>query len=533
MRLVIFLGVFISAFLSCHSKAESLSYQPGMIVNLGETFDPFAPFESGSLGECFDVTFKNTTPNGQEQYTEGFVSSFSEYIKKTGLSLSGSGSGNFGMAKASASANFKRDREIFQSNKSVVYIVSGTRTYNPQRIKRVKLSDEGKALLTEASTQNDPSIFYMPCGRGIVTSVQKETNISIAYIFTASDSKKTEAIASAISAAVSGVKGKASTTANITSSVKQVDTSATVDTKIFQSGVIDGSDSLKSIIGSQPGDINSVRENLKKAISAISWKSSQIKQFTVDKISRHFKIAKDPDFRYISNLYTNLDKAKTAADRLVERYIQLDDILNADGLAGFKIKKGEVPKIKKERNDIEAKLKDLIKITQTCFEDNKDTCNVPTIDVSFKILDKLDIEFGGFAQWKATAGGAYNSHSERIESNADFWPMFTIRNLKYIDRLEFIQDNTIQLAVLNNAVLSKRINNSILELNEIKLHAQDSQYCWRGRWGEECNPWASDTSRHKNHLKSKHASKSFMAKIIDTEGNLIEIKVPKINSQNY
>lgn len=532
LRNAVFL-LSIMAVASGYARAEVITYQPGMIVNLGESFDPFEPFESGGLGDCFNIDLRASTPVAQEKYTEGFVSTFNEFTQKTGLSLSTSGSGSFGLAKISASATYKKEREIFNSEKSVVYVVSGTRTYNPQRVKKITLTTEGKDLLDQANTANDSKLFYRPCGRGLVTSVVKETNISVAYIFTASDARKTEAISSAISAAVSSPKASGGASTNITKSVKQVDSSVTVDVRIFQSGTLDKSDSLKSIIGIEPGDISSVRDNLKKAIMAISWGSSQIKSFNVDKISRHFDIEKDPKFRYISSIYNGLDKAKKNADNLVRRYIQLDDVLSSNGVAGFKIKDTEVASIKRERDEIEHKLRQLVDKTRACFEEEKDSCEMEIIDVSSKILDKLVIDFGGFNQWKASASGGYNNHSERIESNADFWPVFSIRNIKYINRFELIRNGNSVVALYENGELGNRVNNSILEISDLKFNAKDSQYCWRGRWGEDCNPWAADTSRHKNHLKTKFGNTTFAAVIVDIEGNRININVPQISSQSY
>ncbi|TRY29802.1 hypothetical protein [Aliiglaciecola sp. M165] len=520
-------------FASFGAQSENIVFQPGMTADLGESFDPFAPFDVGSLGECFDVTYKEKPPIAQESYSEGFVSSFSEFSKKTGLSLSASGSTNFGLAKVSAAADYKEQREIFNDNKSIVYIVSGVRSYNSQRVKRVKLTDEGKAYLSEANEEKDSQLFYRPCGRGLITSVVKETNISVAYVFTASNSKYVEEISSAVSLAVSSSKGKANAAVNLTSSVKQVDSTATVSTYIFQSGTIDNTPSLKSLIGLEPADILSVRQSLKEAIKAISWETSQIKSFNVDKISRHFDIEKDPTFKYIASLFSNLDIAKTNAEKLVARYIQIEDVLAADGLAGFSIKPASKTALQAERTSIEKRLNDLSNKTRLCFDNFEEDCFIRAIDIDTTMLKHLNINFGQFNKWKAQASGSYANIQEQIHKKANYWPEFSIYNINYINRFEFVRDSGTVLKALDQEKLKSLISNSVLELSDVDLQTSAQAYCSSVKWGEICGPAAENLKNHKNELKQAFSSTSFRGVIVDIEGNRIELPVPRISEQNY
>ncbi len=159
---------------------------------------------------------------------------------------------------------------------------------------------------------------------------------------------------------------------------------------------------------------------------------------------------------------------------------------------------------------------------------------MPIIDVDFKILDKIDIDFGSFYQWRVLGGGGgYNHKLELVYGDVTFWPAFTIRNLKYIRRFEFIQDDANTLVIYDIGALRQMVNGTELELNKIRFHVQKSYYCHSAGWAQTCNPWGSDHAGHRKSLKSEFNSTSFKAIIVDIEGNNNIFEVPKISDWNF
>ncbi|MCH2110432.1 MAG: hypothetical protein MK135_14005, partial [Polyangiaceae bacterium] len=354
---------------------------------------------------------------------------------------------------------------------------------------------------------------------------------NMVYVFTASDSSRTEAVAEAVSASFKYGSARGSANVAILSRVQQADSNVTMNYHAFQSGAKDQAVSLRQVVGSPPGDMKSIREHLRNAVRAVTWETSRIKSFKVDQISQHFEIEDDPQFSYISDLYSDLDKAKRTADRLAERYYQLDDVITLDGTADFKIKEGQKPVLMQERDKVEKQLKELAALMRRCFRDNPAGCNVPTVDVNFKILDQLDLNFGKFSTWKASASGSYNSHDQHVYYSASFWPVFTIRNLKYINRFEFMEGESA-LTTLDANALSRQVNNSEMELKMQTFKKDSRRWCWKGDWSG-CNAQAADNSGHKKGLKQKFSERKFHVRITDIEGNVTLLEVPLISAQTY
>ncbi|MDA9951013.1 hypothetical protein N9D31_00430 [Oligoflexaceae bacterium] len=514
-------------------QAEQFTYQKDMVVDLGESWSPQDPFAIGALNKCIEYQVSEKSPVATENYSESFVDTFSEFKSATSLSFSASGSGSYGLSKVSASASFQSIRDVFADNKSVVYVVTGSRSYNPVRLSDANLTSHARELLSQAVISQNSDEFYRKCGEAVVTSIAKETNISLAYIFTASNSSLKKKIKAAISAAVSSGGQKGSVDTNIMTAVSKIDHSVNLQVEILQAGTLDNSDSLKSIVGIEPGDIQQIRDALRLAINSITWRSSQIKTFTASRLSKFFDIPQQPDWKYVAKAFTKLDKIRGVSDSIVSRYLQLEDILDDADQARVTIKAGMRGVIEDEMDDLEDKLQILVDTARECFETKAVHCRVPRMKIGNKVLPFIDVEFGSFSKWSYLLTKAhYDSHSQVIYGGADFWPEFIIYNTKYLRSISLLRNGQVE-AFLDDEQIREAVSNKKLTMQP---HNRSSyvyhSHCWSGEWGEKCAPWAKNAMRHIRTLQTQ-GSDYYTLELIDVEGGKTEIAVPKLSETTF
>lgn len=513
--------------------AETFKYQSGMSVELGSTWNPLEPNDSGGLGKCLNPEISTGKPTITETYSEGFVESYEQLTSKSAISYSASGSGRFGIAKASATADFDSLREAFKDNRNIIYVVTGRRSYSPVKLSGVTLSDAGTKVLAAATAEGNPSAFYKTCGTALITSVTKETAVSLVYVFTASNAENREKVKSAISVAVSYGPVGGSSNLSIMKEIDKVAQDTQVNLLVVQSGALDKSDTVRELVGLKPGAISEIRDGLRKAIEGISWESSAIIAFNAERLDKHLPIPKGGDWAYVTSAYSRIDTMRDAADRLVRRYLQLKDILGDADLGYVTLKNGAREKIIAEMNDVDARIEKLLDTARVCLDGQEDKCKTPYVDVNGKLLPFMNIAYGQFAQWHGrVTQGVYDSGAERIRARAEFWPSFIVQNMKYARAVDLYRNDAV-VAHLDSGSLGKAVSGGRLEFSQ-QFQAQYNGvwYCWGGVGRRDCDPWAADDKRHLNTLKTND-SFNYHLVVTDVEGGKSILPVPTLKSAEF
>ena len=500
---------FILTLFSLQGMSATIDYEQGMQVKLGGAFDPFKPFDTAALGSCYDVVIDEQEDIiATEQFSSKFINSYEEFIKETGQKFQLSAKGNFGLSQIGASVSQSKEKAVFEDNNSIIYIVSGTKIYNPKTAVNISLNTEGNSILkADKSLEQVTKGFYKRCGRGLVTSITKETKISVVYIFEASSSSKRESIQSAITASASGTAGSIKASYNINQAARKADESVKVTIRVYQSGTLDNDASVKDIIGEDPGDISIVRTNLKAAISDISWKSSQIKSFNTDPVAYHFDVGDEEDFDFIDYAYIALNEARKSSSSLVERYNTLNSLLNKKSNA-IQIKAKD--ELLSELKSIKKSLRHLSKQMKVCFRSGGmgDECDIDRYEINNSVDQYVSFSHGGFQLWSATINSSgYNHGNERLIADLTYYPIIEIYNLEYLKKLEYVVQGVV-VASLTHDELTSMVNNDKLTLPRVsQLNTSHVWYCWSApkHIEEVCNP-ALKPANLKNLFKSRFSA---------------------------
>ena len=525
----IFAIVFVFALFTTNAKAEIFTYLNGTNITLGNSWNPLKPYSAGGLTTCFSSTKSAGAPTASEQFSEGFTENFQQFKQLTSYSTSVAGSSSYGLAKISAFASYDSIRESLSTNRAIIYVVTGTRTYSPSFITSAQLTPAGEEILKKDKGNGEE--FYKACGESLVTSITKEAKISLAYIFTASSSEKKEALKVAISAAVNGVTAGGKFNAKIFEEAKKVDSSASVDLKVFQSGTLDNSATVRNIVGLEPGAIGEVREKLRTAISTMTWESSPIIFFNADKVSDHFSVP-SLDWTHVSKAYSRIDNMQETSERYVQRYMQLKEVLTEADKTTIKLKPDAKAKIIAELSSIDSRLLDLVDTAKACLAGSNTNCNTPYVEISTRIISYIDMDLGRFNAWRGQGSGSYDRPPEQIRYRADFWPEFTIKNLNYIRSADLTRDS-VPVSHLESSVLKSSAVDGILSFKTFYLTSySNNEYCWSGKWGEICNPWAANNTLHMNKLKGRNSS-TYSLILTDVEGNQYLLPIPLLKDAPF
>jgi hypothetical protein len=519
-----FLGLCIAILgIQGAAYAEQFDYKPGMAVELGASWNPLSPGDKAGSGNCVTATASTASTagyNASEEYTEKFVETFEELQRVTSMSLSAAGTYGFGFAKVSAAASYDSLRETFKNNRSIVYVVSGRRTYTPVAIGDIALTPSGTGWLKEAQSKSDPKAFYSKCGEAIITSITKETKVSLVYIFTASNAMLREKIRSAISLAASGGGNSGTASVKMYDEARKADANIALDLKVFQAGALDSSESIRNTVGENPGDINAVRASIKKVIADISWKSSAIASFNAVKLSEYFDIPAQPTWTYALTAYSRLDGLRDTSEKLVRRYLQLKDVLTDADNFSIVLKPDARPRIIAELEAIDSALENLVATARDCFANKQDTCKSKYYDGSTKVMLYIDPDYGTFSRWNGNSEGAYDYNIEHVVFSAKFWPEFTLRNTRYIREIDVLRDGQVAHHI-DAQKINTLIANGVFSLESVMpLAYTNKMYCSKTDKNrrEVCVPLGANSKHHLNNLKAQ-SSATYSLRITDLEGN--------------
>ncbi|WP_425079710.1 hypothetical protein [Ruegeria denitrificans] len=507
-------------------------YLYGMQVHLGVGWEPQQPLSNKLIGGYLQVADpSDQSPNATDRTEQKFINNFQEFEETTRLSLSAKGKGSFGVYKVSGSASYSQERSIFRNSRNVVWSISVKRTYDPISAVGVKLTQSGEGLFEEIRANKDISKLKKRVGSHIVTSISREAEITLLYVFTASSSSKTSDIRAAISAHVSGATGGGGVDSTFEQSVRNVDNSVRLDFMLVHAGIDDSSGSLSDILAIAPGDLSEVRRKVGEAISSISWDRSPITEFGAEPLADVFDLP-SPDYS-AEMLETRKSRIQDMQRRVIQRILELDDLLELNRTSEIELAAGAEDEIRLEINKLDRNFQELEAALLVATENPDEFTGYPTVKIPYGKLHWIKLDFGSFLQWKASASGHYDNNSERVVATATFWPEFYVKSTDFIGRMELVR-NGVTVFSLSQQELRENTRQGRLDGKGFYSSSHSlNEYCWRGHWGETCNPWAADATGHKNSLKANERQFTYQWRVVDIENNVHEFKLPNPADQQY
>lgn len=508
-------------------------YESGMPLQLGVGWDPQNP-ESNKMimGYLSPAEPSTTTPSASDNFSTSFIDSFAQMEQTMSRSLDVSGKGKIGVFKAEGKASYASTRKHFRSNRKVVWAMSGKRIYDVVSAFGLNITDRGQSLIEEISTSGDFDELQRKMGSHIVTSLTKEAEIHILYIFTVSNSSKMEQVKSAISVAASLGPNSGQASVSIFDEVKKKDSNIQFSVEILHRGIDDEDESLSQLVAEAPGDLVKARHLMSSAISQINWSDAPIKEFAAEPLASIFPLP-NPDYD-VDLMISRISRMRTTQSRIVDRYLELDDLIVRDSQSNIELVTGAVASINDEMKYLDERFMEIDSTIKGIYEDPKTFTQYPDVQIHSGRLHWIALDFGKFLSWGSeVSGNTYNSHSERMQGSVSFWPRFLIKNPDLIKRFELVRNNSI-LYSLSQGDLVGRIDSGNFDTKSLwKASHQVNDYCWRGHWGEVCTPRASDKQWYINHVKPNERSYAYEYVIVDVENNVHKFPFNNANTQSF
>lgn len=530
----IIIQIVLLLFVSIPIFGQSIyNYEEGETsIKLGQSWEPKSPMSSKYLCGFFQSSNVDEAHiNATDVFSQSFAENFSEFQKMTKISIDANGKTSVGVFKIQGDASFDQQREFFRSDRKVVWIISGKRTYEPVTLQKIELTEKGKTELKLAQDSHDFTNFIGVTGSHIVTSITKEAEINLIYVFTVSNSSLKENLKTAISLSANGGLSSSGIKTSFIDELKKVDNNLDYQVYTLQKGVADNSPALANIISAAPGDIDEVRKQLDLVVKSFLWQNSMITQFKAEPISSLMNMDYNDRYNY-DRLALKVNRIKLLQDQIVTRYLELSDVIKSFSLGNIVSKTGAEDEIKIEMDTLLNHFDLTISSLKSIYINPRQS--VPDIKISTGVIKWFVLDFGNFLRWDyETTGNWYDSQAELVKGMTTFWPCFYIKNIYYIKRFEIIK-NGITVASFSQKQLQQNCLNDNTNIRAIySLSFNYCDYCFRGRWGEECNPRKDNKPAFANNLKANENGINYSYRIIDIENNKYEYQFINPSKQVY
>jgi hypothetical protein len=500
--------------------AEVFSYENGMHIVLGQGWDPFNPNRSKADRGYFESEVQAGNYIAEDSFSQRFSDSFSEFSQTVNLRTSINASGSLGLVSMASQIDHSSQRRMFQDSRYVVWIVSGTRRYESVYASNIALTDKGNQLLSESIEANDPDAFYRFAGRSIVTSITKESNISLVYIFKTSNSEAASEVRSAISSSANYVAGSASVDVNMMETITEIDNSVELSVEIYQSGVQDNIQVLNEIIAYEPGNISRVREQLLAALSAISWENSPITEFTAAPVNDFFNISDDERWGDVAHIYDDIYRIRHLIGRCATRYFDLQNLLRK--VDNFEVElrdddaRGE---IESEMRILEETVQELVVIGNQYLDGELEELNIPEVQLNNDFLKWINPDYALFMNWDyEIINSTYSKNSERIDATAIMWPLIILKNIEYIQSVELIQGMN-RVVYLDGDSIESHMVDGVFSFKELfTQYVHERWYCWGGQ-KTVCTNTANNHAAVANRLRNRAPVITYWFGVTDINGN--------------
>ena len=546
---IIAVTMLVFIFSTTYAYANTHAYHPASTIKLGFGFDPNNPFDDKSKSGCFkwesdgkEISNENilsvTDKNGMQLLTEDNLVKFNESgnikfeISEISnrkdlyerLGISASVASKYAFVKGRAT--FEQEKSITFSKKSLVYIITASRYFVKEYMSGIpKLTKTGQELLTKAKNAKPRSgdVFYNSCGEELVTSQIRGASISVVYSFKTSSLNKRNKLRAKLD--VRFTSGSVSTT--LSQDVSSVDESAKVSVWAYQTGAGNDIPSIIPIINTRPGDISTIKNVVKDAISAIKRADSPVVSATTVAIDNLPEIAGAfPDIEYSEEarinkellrlqnlLYTNEERV-SLLNNLLENYNSNDYVVEADIqiASGIEILDGIANSI------WEAGLK-CSKATK--YENCKNKVRtLPRWNPSQYLNGYVN-----YIGWGVSSSSSWNRH-ERFNGYASFWPIVNFKNVAYIEFVTLLRNGIVVAVMQKKDINVVNQNNNSLGNYYTASHSVIDQYCWGGTAEAQCKKGIEVSAISAG--KGAENQRKYTLEVNSIDGSKQRVEIPSI-----
>lgn len=514
--------LWIVLLASVSAEAIQVQYENGMQVQLGQTWNPNVPFGFGAAKKCFEVEIDEETPTHREELSQGVILSRSQAIDILRTENNASADFKFGVSKVSGEGKYRQLKEALSSERSIVARISVKRTYRAKQVQSAELKTEGRTLIAA----KDKNAFYRDCGRSLITSIVKETIVSVVYIFKVSNKSKVSEVSKYVSAKFENASTEGGVSMSQEELSKAIGTEVTMDINVFQSSGSESTTTVSDLIALSNSDLGAVMSKANAVIGDIKWENSGIKSFEASPISEYFDVDPVDTWDGIESIYDSLDVFNRYAEELAERYFQLQGLKDDQRRGDFAFKPEAEDKIKSEQDEIEKKLFKLSQSAKKCLNkaEADKLCWPEKEPIDSGVLKYVDMEFGKFERWSASAGPGVYTSAFKIHINVTYIPEFSIRNLEYIKYLSVYKNKGLFGRYSQDDIKKKLGSNGILSLpnGDVRSSVHDCGPAHPSP--DECHRESKDVPRIKNHdyIMPKMARDNYYYVFEDVEGGITQ-----------
>lgn len=497
-------------------------------VKIGQAWDPLFPEANYVSRNCFkSETFADNKPISIDKIKADFVETEKELkeLTQNKIDLSVEVQGTFG--KGTLTGLIDKTLKSDAKERTLRWVIYAERAFQPIQISSVELSKTGIAVLEKYKDSSDVGLdFTRHCGRSVVSAISRGSRMGLVYSFNFTSVEKTNSARKVFTAAFNNAAVNASLKMDFLKEITSIDKEVRVSIDAFQIGVSDGVASLREVIGADPSDLVSIRKIVSEAVKASTYESSPITSVYAEPVSAIIPELSSLDDR--SDIVETLAKRLDALRKQVEQYTLLhgvmmalnhEVILNPDhyDILNFSDLKATTDYVSSQKNKVLAKIK------KCQFKPSLEHCEEGEDLVADKKLIEKHVgdSYSDLVKWNARSGGWYDNNVEQVKWNVAFSPVFKFKNVDFIDSVEFFEGQVSQGFI----PLSQIQAGQHLDLSALPWvrNLGGSAYCWRGHWGEVCNPWAADKVGIANSMADQAGAHTYSLKIKDIFGRMAEV----------
>jgi hypothetical protein len=509
-------------------------YHPASTAKLGFPIDPRRPYDDKSTGGYIQwnnlsidnspigasVTFRITETNTRRQLYEM-------------MSLDLNVEAKFNLFSAKSSLQFEQESSF--DDKTLVYVVTGKKIYNPQSVLgNLDFSSKGKTSWEKVDSLQKVQRFQRTVGTEVVTKIHKGNVVSLIYSFNCSSSSFKQKIKAKLDVGWS----TGSVSVDFKKELLSIDESMNIVIEGFQSGVTGNQvdPRLTDIIKVNPGDIISIKKLISDILGNVSESdrdSSPIIAYNTTMISDIDDIANSPysdDFDTILQLNPYIDRScltlnefNMQCNQSMRKMRQLQQMWNnVDFIAGSDILIAD--KIK----ELDSQSIEILNNHRRCINATNLTetqINIPKVDAlayNSVLIQPTIIPMS----WQS-ATSAWRTSNEHGTFQTRMWPVIHMKfppAIKYI----YIVLNSNRLSILNRNDVNKILqDNGSMQNVWCLIQTSYNQYVW----GWMDNLVEAERARFNGLHKSVYTTEDYCLEIVMDDGSSTVVSLNNPNKR--
>jgi hypothetical protein len=515
-----------------YASGAEMAVTSMMPISLGKGWDPFFPEENKMINDCYAHTKESSKMGSTDSFNENFIESKRQLEEFTKASALVTFNGSFSASRVGIAAAYDRETSKIEQGRTITWILSGKRSYYPEHASIMALSARGERVLKQATDSANPEYFFRTCGRSVVTSIKKESNIAVIYQLVASDSQYADRIRSSLRGKFSGATVKATAEADFIREVKAIDQNIQINIKVFQSGRGQNKNGVEKVLTLEPGNLAAVRQAMALVLDDINYESAPITLFSHERASVALGLPLTTDrFALLETLTIRQEKNRQTVKN-IRRYLKvIEYLLENSGQNGYDITRDNTQLLEQKYAQLENQLIESLEMIEICGAAGAlSSCKVLPPVLVKGLTQYISRPYAEAIGWGAEVVSAYyDAPPEQVKATVDYFPIVKFKNIDLISHVEIYIGNSLYKTLIGADL--GRINPQTNSIRDFLVRRHfHNPYCWRGRWGEDCNPWAADSNRHIEALKKNEAANTYSLKIYDIDGNVEVVQLGNANN---